>query len=280
MSDAKTGSVSPYLTIGKKNFASALEAFFEHECPSIGGTRIRKTLVDSILQMVAHFYPSTTNLKPGQTIWTTVDAKEKGRYGKTIENTKLIPVILDLIPPEEILRRANGIKLREIKKDAIARICIQSYEQGGCVTQADIAAMLKVSTSTVGKYIKEYEQEHDVQLPRRGTIHDMGPTLTHKRLIIEKLFIECKTVQAVSRETDHSLHAIERYITTFRRVLICYRKGMGPDEIARIMMKSKRLIDEYLSIIDEYKQKEYILDKLESYEVRIETFLERTINEI
>jgi len=28
----------------------------------------------------------------------------------------------------------------------------------------------------------------------RGTIHDMGPTLTHKKMIIEKLFVQQETV--------------------------------------------------------------------------------------
>jgi hypothetical protein len=32
-------------------------------------------------------------------------------------------------------------------------------------------------------------------VPRRGTLYDMGPTLTHKKPIIRKLFLEGKSVE-------------------------------------------------------------------------------------
>lgn len=59
----------------------------------------------------------------------------------------------------------------------------------------------------------------------------MGPTLTHKKIIIEKLFIEQKPVQQVSRETYHSLAAIQKYISTFKQVLLCKQKGMSLEEV-------------------------------------------------
>lgn len=49
-----------------KNFAGALAAFFEQECPQLGGFRTRQVLVKSILDMVEKFYPETSHLRPGQ----------------------------------------------------------------------------------------------------------------------------------------------------------------------------------------------------------------------
>ena len=137
--------------------------------------------------------------------------------------------------------------------------------------------MLKVSQPTVGRYLREYEQENKTVLPRRGTIHDKGRTLTHKKIIIEKLFIEQKTVQQTIRETCHSSRAIERYITSFKQILLCHRKGMNIDEIAYSVRKTKKLVHEYLNIIDEYKERSYILEKLVDYEVKVETVIERTV---
>ena len=158
-----------------------------------------------------------------------------------------------------------------MKKEAVARLCSQAYEQGGCMTAAELAVLLKMSAATVGKYIAEFEREHGVVLPRRGTVHDMGLTLTHKRIIIEKLFVRQETVQQVIRETCHSARAIERYITSFKQVLMCQRKQMTLEETAFAVHKTPRLVQEYLDIIAIYKDKGYIMDRLLEYEVEMET---------
>jgi hypothetical protein len=41
--------------------------------------------------------------------------------------------------------------------------------------------------------------------------------------------------------------------------------------------KIKNLVQEYLDIIEEYKELSYILDKMVNYEVKIETVFERNI---
>ncbi len=262
-----------------KTFDGALGAFFEYECPQLGGFRTRQVLVQSIINMVMQFYPETSHMRPGQTLWVTVNKDEKSSYGKSIKNTRLTPVILDLVQNQDAFDRSKGKKLKEIKKEAVARLCKQSYEQGGCLTNAELAILLKISPSTVGKYISEWELKHQTVLPRRGSIHDIGPTLTHKKIIIQKLFIEQKTVQAVSRETYHSLAAIQRYISTFKQVLLCRRKQMSTDEISYALGRTKRLIKEYEVIIDEYKENNYVMDALLSFEVEMETRLETDINE-
>ncbi len=117
-------------------------------------------------------------------------------------------------------------------------------------------------------------------LPRRGSIHDIGPTLTHKRIIIEKLFIEQKTVQQVSRETCHSLPAIQRYISAFKQILLCRQKGMKTEEIAFSIGRTERLVKEYERIIEEYKEKEYIVDSLLKCEIGTETRFQVAMHEI
>ena len=260
-----------YAPVAYKSFAGALNAFFENELPSLGGSRIRMTVVNAINDMVARFFPETTHLRPGQTPWVTVSVDSKGAYGKRIRDTELVPVVLDLVQGEDARERAEGKRVREVKKEAVARLCSQAYEQGGCMTAAELAVLLKMSAATVGKYIAEFERERGVVLPRRGTVHDMGPTLTHKRIIIEKLFVRQETVQQVIRETCHSARAIERYITSFKQILMCRRKQMTLEETAFAVHKTPRLVQEYLDIIEMYKERGYILDRLMEYEVEMET---------
>jgi hypothetical protein len=261
-----------------KSFEGALEAFFSSECPQLGGFRTRQVLVKSILDMVNKFYPETSHMRPGQVTWPTVHKNEKSSYGKSMKQTRLTTVILDLVQTSDAKDRADGKKLKTIKKEAVARLCKQSFEQEGCMTNAELAILLKISPATVSKYINEWETENKEVLPRRGSIHDMGPTLTHKKIIIEKLFIDQKAVGQVSRETYHSLPAIQRYISMFKQVLLCKRKGMSREEIAYALNRTKRLVKEYEVIIEEYKDKNYVMEDLLKFEVQVESRNETVSN--
>jgi hypothetical protein len=254
-----------------KCFEGALFAFFQQECPQLGGDRTRQVLVKAVHDMVRRFFPSTDHLEAGQTVWPTVHKDAKGAYGKRIQDTELTTVVLDLVQACDAADRAAGKKLRDLKIEAVARLCQQAYEQDGCLTNAEMAILLKTTPTTIGKYISAWELEHNKVLPRRGTIHDMGPTLTHKKIIIHKLFIEQQTVQQTARETYHSLPAIQRYISAFRKVLLCRQKGMNTEEIAYATSKTPRLIKEYEKIIEYYADQSHVLDRLLNYKPPIES---------
>ncbi|OHE76688.1 MAG: hypothetical protein A3F67_11845, partial [Verrucomicrobia bacterium RIFCSPHIGHO2_12_FULL_41_10] len=209
-------------------------------------------LVNAIRSMIDAFFPSTSHLRSVQTIWSAVHKNEQSSYGKTITKSKLTPVILDLLPMEEIKARSEGTRLRDIKHQAVARLFQQAYNQDGVLTNAEVALLLKISPSTVSKYVTNWEKEHAALLPRRGTIHDMGPTLTHKKEILQKLIFDGKSVEAVCRETQHSPEAVLRYSSNFKQVLMCRRKGLSNTEIAFATNLSLRLIEEYQKLIDDY----------------------------
>ena len=90
----------------------------------------------------------------------------------------------------------------------------------------------------------------------------MGPTLTHKKEIVRKLFLEGKSVEQVQRETDHSPEAIHRYILAFKQVLLCKRKRLNPQETSFAVKMSQRLVQEYLNLIAEYGEENPYLKAL------------------
>jgi hypothetical protein len=252
-----------------KNFESALFAFFEQECPQLGGERTRRVLVQTLAEMVRAFYPQTSHLRPGQTMWVTVHKDARPTYGKPTAHTELKPVLLDLVLPDEAGQRAAGAKLRDIKRQAIARLMEQAFQQDGVLTNAEVAILLKVSPCTIGKYVAQWEVENNKVLPRRGTIHDMGRTLTHKRIIIHKLFVEQQTVQQVAQDTNHSFEAIQIYIGTFRQVVLCRTKGMTLEETAFAIKRTVSLVKEYHEIIEQYGEQSEVLKKLLDFQPKI-----------
>jgi len=183
-----------------KTFEGALNAFIAAECPQLGGLLTRKAFVQAIAQLVTAHYPSTTHMGQGQVRWTAVHKDEKSSYGKTIAQSQLTPVVLDLVPSSEVQARAEGTKLREVKIEAVARLLTQAYEQSGVLTNAEVSLLLKLSPSTGGTHRREWEEQHQRMLPTRGSIHDMGSTLTHKKIILQQLIFEGKNVQTVCRE--------------------------------------------------------------------------------
>lgn len=237
-----------------KTFEGALNSFMESECPQLGGLRTRQTLVGAIAGLVHAHFPSTSHLGQGQIRWTAVHKDEKSSYGKTIGQSQLTPVVLDLLPAGEIEARAGGAKLRDIRIESVARLFTQAYQQSGVLTNAEVALLLKLSAGTVGTYRREWEKEHEKLLPTRGSIHDMGPTLTHKKIILQKLIFEGKTVEVVCRETDHSPEAVLRYATNFKQVLMCQSKGLDVTQTAFATKLSKRLIEEHRALADEYRR--------------------------
>jgi hypothetical protein len=236
----------------QKTFIGALEAFFATEFPQLAGDRARRAVVQGIVDMVHRFYPATSHLRQGQMTWVSVAKDEVSSYGKSIPKTRMVPVIVTLIMENEAMQRRDGIRLKHLKREAVARICHETDAQGGCITAAELAIMLKTTPVTVGKYIKEWQEEHKKLLPRRGSIHDMGPTLTHKKEICRLLFLEGKTVSETVRLTKHSTHAIDRYITNFRQVFTCKSKGLDARETAHATRLSLRLVREYLRLFEEY----------------------------
>jgi DNA-binding CsgD family transcriptional regulator len=252
-----------------KTFEGALFAFFEKECPQLAGERTRRVLVQAVAGMVHAFYPNTSHLHPGQTPWIAVHKDAGPAYGKSIAQTKLTPVILDLIASDEADLRSRGCKLHDIKQQAAARLFSQAYEQEGVLTNAEVALLLKISPSTVSKYVAQWETEHNAVVPRRGTIHDMGPSLTHKRIIIHKLFIDQHTVERVAQDTNHSFQAIQNYIGTFRQVLLCTRKSMSTEEIAFAIKRTPRLVKQYEEIIEHYGKQSVVLKNILEFHPKV-----------
>nr|MBS4169814.1 hypothetical protein [Neochlamydia sp. AcF95]NGY95524.1 hypothetical protein [Neochlamydia sp. AcF84] len=47
--------------------------------------------------MVRQFYSQTSHMQPGQVTWPAVHRNEFSSYGKSIQDTRLTTVILDLV---------------------------------------------------------------------------------------------------------------------------------------------------------------------------------------
>ena len=106
--------------------------------------------------------------------------------------------------------------------------------------------------STISDDIQKHERETDETVPRRGTVHDLGPSITHKAIICYKRLVEQKPTSQVAEETYHSCAEVEYYVQCFRRIQLCRDSGMSKEDISWATGHSLSLVQEYLDLMEQF----------------------------
>lgn len=251
--DARQAALGP---LRRKTFGASLTQTLREHVPALGALTAQ-ALSDHIQKLIEQYFPPAERLRMGQVLWPAIDVRESAGYGKPIEECQLKPVMLQAIADEDIQALVEGATRRQVRQQAAVRVCRQAHEQGGVLTLVDVGAMLQVSPTTVSRYLKEHEKEHPGELvPRRGTVHDMGPTLTHKKIICRKVIVEGMSVEQAAQQTRHSPAAVTRYVQDYRRVAACLKQGMTIQQAAYATGLPQRLATDYQELIDLHQSKQ------------------------
>jgi len=261
------GEYNVYQSIEQKTFRSALFHFVKKEYGFIMGNLALERFCRDVEELVERYYPKKDHLKPGQMLWYAVAEDEEPSYAKRITETKMVPVVLSIVSGDDIEGMKKGTPLWEIKKRLAIRLHTEAKEQGGVLSELDTKVILKMSTSTISKNILSYEKETGEVVPRRGTVHDMGRSVTHKRIVCHKRFAKKYSSVRIARETSHSLEEVEKYLLDCRRVKYCLLKWLDEEQISFVLKMSRNLVREYIEIINELEdrnlEKELEIDLLD-----------------
>jgi hypothetical protein len=174
----------------RKSFHSALCHLLHTEFPGVFGPAITKLLADKIDELYARFHPPASQFRVGQVLWAAVAVDDLPGRDKRIEDTRLVPVILDLVTAQDIHEATATGTRRQTRRKKIVRLCTQAHAQGGVLSLADVALMLHISIYAPAMKILEDERAGGGTVPRRGTVHDMGRSVTHKAIICYKRHVE------------------------------------------------------------------------------------------
>ena len=211
-----------------------------------------EAIVEDVLEIIEQFYRFNDNsfLKQGQLVWPAVPVDEYPAKGKTIAQTKLIPVVLDFLIDEdlELLRLPAPMHAREIKLLKIERWTQQAFDQGALLTQLDLAVLLGVNEYTAGKYVRDFQSLYNRVLPTRGNIQNLGSGQTHKCEIIA-LYLNGYLVPTICQKTNHSKEAVERYIRDFESVRLLYPEFKDLQTISLIIRLSKGVVKQYIDLL-------------------------------
>jgi len=210
-------------------------------------------LIRRFLELSDAYSPDRIRLLPGQMLWLAVAREEKVGYGKSMLRSKLVPVVVTVVSSEDLEAMANDRKtLRQLRPGVVARILKEAEAQGGVLALSDVGAILGVDPSAVSQAVRAYGGEHPGGvLPYRGTLHDMGPTKTHKLQAIELKFMGCLT-REIARRIHHDPSSVDAYQRDFERVYQLYCDGKDPNQISFLTKLSRQLVEEYIGLINEY----------------------------
>ncbi len=234
-----------------KTLRNALAHTIHKEFPRIGGPTMQRLCADLILEVLADHLRPRDHLSHGQVLWSAVSVNDPPHRHQRIADTDLVPVVLDLSTSEDIERRIARSGRGEYILEKALRLCKQAYDQGGLLSNCDLAEIIGVNDSYIAHVLCSYESRTGKVIPRRSTIHDVGTGLTHKRIICKKRYLDGKEPSQISRETYHTIESIDRYLSQYDRVRHCMLEGMTPSEIAHTLSCSVALVNEYIRIDEE-----------------------------
>jgi len=207
----------------------------------------------------------THQVRPGQV--RLVVASVKAPFGAPLAETARVEVTLSVDTGREDAEVQAQQGREGARRGRIVRMLDEALEQEGVLTEEDLARVLHVTRRTIERDIQALRAEgHLIQT--RGHIKGVGRGQTHKVRIIE-LWLERQGYDQIARGMHHTPQAIQRYISTFLRVVTLHRQGVALTELAFLVSISERLARDYVSLYERVQQHPVWVKKLEEELARV-----------
>lgn len=210
--------------------------------------------------------PHFGEAKPGLLRYSCVDVKEGP--GKPLKDCQMKTVLLSVYNEQDKkdLQSSNySGRSTEIRRRRLCRIADEAKEQGGYLTQEDLAEILMCDVRTIRRDVKELKNM-GIVIPTRGQQRDIGPGITHRAIAI-RLWLEGKEPVEICQHIKHSMEAVENYLQKFKRISYIREKGFDLYEIAMTVGISPYATEEFLKLYKEYKNKTFFKRRIQEIEL-------------
>lgn len=226
--------------------------------------RVSSELLNTAKEMLVGGVLSAA-VRPGQV--RLVVTSLKAPFGPPLEETDKVEVTLTVDEGSEDAQVEVREKAEGLRQGRILRLTEEALEQGGVLTQEDLARALSVTARTIRRDVQILKREgHLIQT--RGFVKGVGRGQTHKVRIIE-LWLDREGYDKIARRMHHSPQAIKRYVSTFLRMVVLHRQETPEEEIAFLTRASVRLVNEYLEVYEAAMAEPHRREKLEEELARV-----------
>jgi hypothetical protein len=253
MSRKRSHNERSFSPLRDKTLANVLRHLFVTEFGYANKVIFAEAMIDRILETIDAFVKPAVLIKPGQMLWMAVADDGNKHLFQAMKDTPQVPVVLDLLTDRDLQALADGEDLVTVRRRRHTRLLDQAYDQGGALAHTDLCAITLSSEGQVALDVTHIERTEERFLPRRGVVHDVGPTLSHKvqvARLLEAGYLEPEIGRMLS--PIHGLRSVERYAQTYKNVVKLLERGFSPIEISGILSISRRLVRAYIEIVNEH----------------------------
>ena len=225
-----------------------------------------EAVLETVYRIFGDFFDTSDTLKPGQIKLPVISVE--AHNAQRLADAKQVTVALTLTDDKEDLPIRKQAGVVGLRRHRIQRICQQALDQGGLLTVEDLAyRIFNCGQRTICRDL-QYFRDNDILIPLRSTVKDIGRTLSHRVLII-KHWAKGKQYTEISRDTSHSLKAVQNYVDKFKRTIALCHAGYNVTKISFLLRLSAALIEEY---IDLYQQLDFVAHRRQE----LENFLKKS----
>jgi DNA-binding Lrp family transcriptional regulator len=226
--------------------------------------RVSSELLNTAKEMLIGSVPSSA-IRPGQV--RLVVTRLQAPFGPPLVEADKVEVTLTVDAGSDDVAVQAQEGSTGVRRGRILRLTEEALEQGGVLTQEDLARVLKVSPRTIRRDVRALKTEGHV-IQTRGFVKGVGRGQTHKVRVIE-LWLDREGYAKIARWLHHSPQAIKRYVSAFLRIVVLHRQGTPVEEIAFLTRTSERLVQDYLAIYEAALEVPHRREKLEEELVRV-----------
>lgn len=221
-------------------------------------------LIDSIDE-VYFTDPDLKELSCGQMRYSCVSSTEGP--GKPLSECSMVSVTLTVIDPEDRAGLPYKGKLgsTHLRQRKLQRLTEEAREQGGLLTQEDLAQLLASDVRTIRRDVTEL-RERGIIVATRGQQKDIGPGVSHRGIAIRK-WLEGKEPIEVARAINHSIGAVENYLEKFKRVAFLRGKNFDDYQIALTVGISVTAAKTFSDIYNETKNCSFFASRMAEIEI-------------
>jgi len=204
-----------------------------------------RAILDSVHKVYSEYFNLTPSLQLGQ-IQFVITGVENGP-SKSLKDAEMITVTLTLDAGTEDLEVKKEGGVVGLRLHRLQRICQEALVQGGVLTIEDIAnRIFNCGERTLVRDIKELKRQ-GIILPLRSTIKDIGRTLSHRVIIVEK-WLQGMEYTHIAKSTNHSPSAVSNYVRRFKQVVTLAIENYDVHSIAFMAHISRPLAEEYIKL--------------------------------
>jgi hypothetical protein len=233
-----------------RTLPSLLRYKFLHEYGYDKGEVVVAAIVEDICVVVRNYFVRSDELEPGQLTYLCPAADERAVKGKTMAQTRLVPVRLTVVAEEDIEAVRAGVGALERRDIRVRRLAHEAYSQGGVLSELDLSLITGYTDGGICAAVIRLRKSGEL-LPIRGYVADMGSWPTHKAAIV-RLYLEGLLTPEIASRTYHSKRSVDRYIEGFERVRLLAAKHPR-EELPLLCAMTPNVVAQYLAILDEHE---------------------------